>query len=165
MILITDGQLGEVNKFKEIKMNILTNYTNQQRKEFINKAFADNKRIEKYDNTLYALAENEIVENGEIVIDNERIARLQREEFERQFFNTSLGWVRRKVHMQTGEVWDFLKDIVKPGLLGKPIVTYTPNEDYTNLTQNKGIIVTEQFLQECENQIHKDFYGEQRKEK
>lgn len=82
------------------------------------------------------------------------------EEFSREFFNTSLGWVSRKVHMQNGEIWNFLKDI-KPSLkVGAEIITYTPNEDYTDLTQNTQVIVTQQFLDECDEQIHKDFYGE-----
>ena len=140
--------------------NTLTNYTNKQRAEFMQQAIAEDKRIEKYDNTLYALAENEVVENGKIVVDNDRPQRLKREEFERQFFNTSLGWVSRAVHMQNGEIWNFLKDI-KPNLIvGQKIITYTPNEDYTSLTQNRDVEVTEQFLQECGQQILKDFYGE-----
>lgn len=91
--------------------------------------------------------------------DEEKLEK-RKELFEKEFFNTSLGWVSRKVHMQAGEIWDFLKDIAKPELLGKTIITYTPNEDYTNLEQHRDVLVTEQFLQECANQIHKDFYGE-----
>ena len=76
------------------------------------------------------------------------------------FFNTSLGWVSRKVHMINGEIWNFLKDI-KPSLkVGAKIITYTPNEDYTDLIQYRNVEITEEFLQECEEQIHKDFYGE-----
>lgn len=141
-------------------MNTLTNYTNAQRAEFMQQAIEEGKRIEKYDNTLYALAENEIVENGKIVVDNDRPKRLRKEQFEREFFNTSLGWIRRQVSMQTGQVKDFLFDI-KPNLkVGAKIITYTPNEDYSDLTQNTGVEVTEQFISECEQQILKDFYGE-----
>ena len=54
---------------------------------------------------------------------------------------------------------DFLFDI-KPNLkVDAPIITYSPNEDYTDLTQNTSVLVTEQFIQECEQQILKDFYG------
>ena len=139
--------------------NTLKNYTNAQRADFMQQAQTDNKRVEKYENTLYALAENEIVQDGQIVIDDERPQKLRRAEFERQFFNTSLGWVSKKVHMQNGEVWDFLKDI-KPNLkVGAPIITYTPNENYTDLQQNRNIVVTDEFLSECEQQILKEFYG------
>lgn len=139
--------------------NTLTNYTNAQRAEFMNYHINNGKRIEKYDNTLYALSENEIVENGEIVIDNERPKRLRKEQFEREFFNTSLGWISRKVHMLNGDEWDFLKDIKSSLKVGAKIITYTPNDDYSELTQNTGVEVTEQFIGECEQQILKDFYG------
>ena len=139
--------------------NTLTNYTNQQRAEFMNYHINNGKRIEKYGNTLYALAENEIVENGEIVIDNERPVRLRKEEFERQFFSTSLGWVSRAVHMQNGDVWNFLKDILPNLVVGTEIIVYEPNEDYTELNQLKGKIVTEKFINECKQQLLEDFYG------
>lgn len=140
--------------------NILENYTNAERKEFMKNALLAKKRIEKIGDKLYALNDNEAVKNGEIVVDNDRQKNIRKAQFEKEFFNTSLGWVSRKVHMQTGEVWDFLKDFAKPDLLDREIITYTPNEDYTSLEQHKGVVVTQQFLQECEEQIHKDFYGE-----
>lgn len=141
--------------------NILENYTNEQRREFMKDALLENKRIEKYDNTLFALAENEIVQDGEIVVDDERVERLKREEFERQFFNTSLGWIKRKVYIQkTGETKDFLTDI-KPNLIPNvaKIITYQPNEDYSDVVQTKGVLVTDEFLNECSLQLNKDFYG------
>lgn len=140
--------------------NTLTNYTNKQRAEFMQQAIENGKRIEKHENTLFALADNEIIENGQVIIDNERPKRLRKEQFEREFFNTSLGYIRRQVSMQTGQIKDFLFDI-KPNLkVGINIITYTPNEDYTDLTQNTNILVTGQFISECEQQMLKDFYGE-----
>ena len=139
--------------------NTLTNYTNAQRAEFMQQAIAEGKRIEKYERTLYALAENEIVENGQIVTDNERPKRLRKEQFEREFFNTSLGYVSRNVHMKNGDVWNFLKDILPNIIVGAEIITYEPNNDYTELNQLTGKIVTEQFINECKQQLLVDFYG------
>lgn len=133
--------------------NTLTNYTNSQRAEFMEYHILNGKRIEKYDNTLYALAENEVVVDGQIVIDNDRPKRLRREEFERQFFNTSLGWVRRIVTMQDGSIKSFLTDILPLLATGVNVLTYD-----TELNQSK-VLVTEQFINECKQQLLKDFYG------
>lgn len=134
--------------------NILENYTNQERKQFIQEAMLENKRIEIKNNKLYALADNEIVENGEIVIDNDRPERLKREQFEREFFETSLGWVRRQVTMQDGTVKNFLTDILPLLVVGVDVLTYD-----TELNQSK-VTVTNEFLNECKNQLLQDFYGE-----
>ena len=132
--------------------NTLTNYTNAQRAEFIQAAIVQGKRIEKYEDTLYALAENEVVENGEIITDDERPQRLKHEQFEREFFETSLGWVRRKVTMQDGTVRDFLTDILPLLFAGVVVLTY--DED---LNQRK-VEVTKQFLEECKQQLFMDFW-------
>lgn len=73
--------------------------------------------------------------------------------FNQNFFNTSLGYVRRKVTMKDGTVRDFLSDILALLVPGVAIITY--NRD---LTQNKPI-VTEEFLAECKQQMLADFYG------
>ena len=79
---------------------------------------------------------------------------LRQELFEKDFFQTSLGFVRRKVLMKTGETKDFLFDI-KPTLkIDIPILTY--NQDGT---QNINVLVTQAFLDECDKQIYFDFYG------
>ena len=132
--------------------NTLTKYTNKQRAEFVQQAIEKGKRIEKYDDTLYALSENEIVQDGEIVIDNERPQRLQREEFEREFFNTSLGWVRRQVTMKDGTVKSFLTDILPLLIVGVEVLIYD-----TELKQAK-VSVTNEFLNECKQQLLKDFW-------
>jgi acyl-CoA synthetase (AMP-forming)/AMP-acid ligase II len=89
----------------------------------------------------------EIVEYLEIV-DNP-------ENFQRNFFNTSLGYVRRKPYVKgTKEYKDFLSDMLAGMEVGQQIITYT--EDLQpNLVQ-----VTQEFLDECKVQYNKDFYGE-----
>ena len=77
----------------------------------------------------------------------------QEEIFNREFFYTSLGYVRRSVTMKNGEVKDFLADILPVLEIGVPILTYTKN-----LIQSK-VFVTAEFLTECKQQVLKDFYG------
>lgn len=82
----------------------------------------------------------------------EEIEEQKREEFFKEFFNTSLGWVRRKVSMKTGETKDFLADILPILQVGIPILTYTIDGE-----QNK-VLVTEEFIEECKQQVFNDFY-------
>ncbi len=88
----------------------------------------------------------EIVERLEIV-DNP-------ENFQRCFFNTSLGYVSRTVHNLNGKTEDFLNDTLPALQTGIPIITYNADK-----TQNVGVIVTDEFLDECKQQKYKDFYG------
>jgi hypothetical protein len=55
--------------------------------------------------------------------------------------------------MKTGAVKDFLADILPVLEVGVPILTYSKD------LEQKRVKVTEQFLQECKNQILIDFYG------
>ena len=77
----------------------------------------------------------------------------QQEQFDREFFNTSLGYVRRQVSMKTGETKDFLADILPVLEVGIPVLTYD-----RDLKQYKKL-ATEVFISECKEQILKDFYG------
>lgn len=87
-----------------------------------------------------------IVEKLEIV-DNP-------ENFERCFFETSLGYVKRKAFVKgTGEYKDFL-DMSTGMKEGQKILVYDEN-----LNQSIAV-VTDEFKEECETQYNKDFYGE-----
>lgn len=92
--------------------------------------------------------------NGQYLTKAE-IEEIKREEFLKQFFNTSLGYVRRKVSMKTGDTKDFLADILPILQVGIPILTYTEEGQQTK------VLVTEEFIDECKQQVIKDFYGEQ----
>ena len=88
-----------------------------------------------------------IVERLEIV-DNP-------ENFDRCFFKTSLGYVRRKPYIKgTGEYKDFLSDMSAGLVVGQPILTYTKD------LEQQQVLVTEQFKRECLEQYNKDFNGE-----
>jgi hypothetical protein len=77
----------------------------------------------------------------------------QEEEFNRQFFLTSLGYVRRTVTMKDNSHKDFLSDILPLLEVGVPVLTYS-----RDLVQKK-VLVTEQFINECKQQMLRDFYG------
>ena len=93
-------------------------------------------------------------------------------EFEKDFFLTSLGYIRRNVSMATGETKDFLCDLlpaITTGItLGQeiPIITYK-EPDFTkeftleyleSLQEIK--VATQQFCTECALQISTDFMGQ-----
>ena len=114
----------------------------------------------------YTYAENMIVE----VPDYEQQKAQNREtEFYKDFFNTSLGNIRRKVTMKTGEIKDFLTDLLPVISLGVNcgqtvnIITYkTPDfaEDITDWTALQELKqATPEFIQECYMQVNKDFTG------
>jgi len=86
------------------------------------------------------------VERLEIVDNSENFARC--------FFNTSLGYVRRKAFVKaTGEYKDFLADMLAGMEIGQKIITY--NQDLQPSFQ----LVTAEFIQECKDQYNNDFYG------
>lgn len=111
-----------------------------------------------------------IYQDGEIVVNpnyEEEEAEQRREQFNKDFFNTSLGYIRRKVTMATGDTKDFLSDLlptitmgVQSGMAVKVIAYYEPDFtkeiiDWEELQHNE--VVTPQFIQECMLQLSKDF--------
>lgn len=88
-------------------------------------------------------------------------------EFNKAFFNTSLGYIRRSVTMADGSKKDFLSDLllpIKAGLeLGQTveIITYSKpdfTEDVTDWTQYQTVKnATSQFISECLQQVVADF--------
>lgn len=116
------------------------------------KEFIEAEKLNGYSYDInYLEDENQIVEIAQVVKTPEQA---QQEQFESEFFNTSLGYVRRKVNMQNGDVKDFLCDIVPRLQAGVKIITYNADG-----TQNKDVVVTQQFISECDNQLLQDFYG------
>ena len=87
-------------------------------------------------------------------LTQEEIEQKQQEQFLKDFFSTSLGYVRRKVHMKDGSIKDFLSDILPLLQADVPIITYNADG-----TQNTGVLVTTQFIDECKQQVLIDFYG------
>ena len=111
-----------------------------------------------------------VYSNGEIVLNpnyEQEQAQKRQANFETEFFNTSLGWIRRSVNMKDGSTKDFLSDLL-PAIsmalnsgIATPIITYrTPDftQDITDWTIYQEIKqVTPQFIQDCFNQLSADF--------
>ena len=100
--------------------------------------------------------------------ENEEYARREAE-FNKAFFNTSLGYIRRKVTMADGSHKDFLSDLLPVISMGVQagqavnILAYDAppfDEDVTDWTEYQHQkIVTAQFIQECFLQLSTDFTG------
>ena len=116
----------------------------------------------------YEETETQIIEHVEEIIPNpidEEEAR--RERFHNEFFNTSLGYIRRQVTMQDGSQKDFLSDLlpaidssVSKGLTVNVIAYNEPDftEEVSDWTIYQHIeTVTAQFIQECYIQLQNDF--------
>lgn len=150
-------------------------YTDLQRADFIvNYNHKQGLMIEETDNALYALLANEILQDGVPVINpnyEAEVAQERQEQFEKEFFETSLGWIRRKVNMKDGSRKDFLSDLllqIKVGLeMGQniEIITYSQPDFSQDLTTEYLLSLqvkksaTSAFIQECLAQTVTDFYG------
>lgn len=123
--------------------------------------------------TYYALQPYEKLVDG-VVTDNteeyeQAQAQSKQNQFNKEFFLTSLGYIRRKVSMSTGETKDFLSDLLPVISMGVqsgqtvPIITYSLPDFSKELTKEyleslqtvKN--VTAQFVQECFLQLSNDF--------
>ena len=129
-------------------------------------------RIEETNDAIYALEKNEIMFEGEPIINpnyEEEMAQARKKKFEEDFFETSLGWIRRSVNMKNGSKKDFLSDLlmqIKAGLemgVDVKIITYNQpdfyqdeTEEYMETLQDKKS-ATPEFVAECLNRTVLDF--------
>lgn len=93
---------------------------------------------------------------------DEQKAQARQEQFNNAFFNTSLGYIRREVSMLNGTTKTFLTDMLPQLVIGFPILAYNEpdfTQDVNMVDYQKQVVVTEQFLAECKNQLIIDFYG------
>jgi len=92
---------------------------------------------------------------------------VREEQFNRDFFQTSLGWIRRSVTMQDNEQKDFLSDLL-PSIaiatnsgLNVNILAYDKPDFTQEITDwtiyQHSETVTAQFIQECFLQLQNDF--------
>lgn len=109
---------------------------------------------------------NYVLYNGKYLTEEE-VIELRKEQFNKDFFPTSLGYIRRKVSMATGETKDFLSDLLPTISMGvqmrQPVTIITYNkpdftQEITDLTvlQNEQT-VTAEFIKECFMQLSNDF--------
>lgn len=153
-------------------------YTEKQRMDFIAE-YGQNCNgnlnhimiIEETETALYALEPWEKLE-GDEVIDNTKEykaeqAKKRQAQFETDFFNTSLGYIRRKVTMANGDTKDFLTDLLPSIAMGiqlqQPvsIIAYKEpdfTEEITDLVKYQEVKqATAEFVQECFMQLNNDF--------
>lgn len=121
----------------------------------------------------YVTNPDKYIWDGSDVVENpnydEELAELRKQEFNKEFFLTSLGYIRRSVNMATGDTKDFLSDLLPTismavqGGQQVPIITYK-EPDFTkeftleymeSLQEVKN--VTLDFITECALQVSKDF--------
>lgn len=116
--------------------------------------------------------EEEIVTyNGKYYLKSnieEQLYNQRRLQFNKEFFKTSLGYVRRSVTMRDGTHKDFLTDLLTPIITavngGQEVSIFTYDkpdfsQDVIDWVQYQHkISVTPQFLQECLQQISNDFF-------
>lgn len=123
-----------------------------------------------YTNFRYEETEDEIHEVCDLVPlpTPEEMARQREEKFDREFFPTSLGYIRRTVTKADGSTADFLLDYV--ALIAKaveknlpyPIKAYDRPESFDEdivdwEALQHDVFATEQFVLECLNQAGNDF--------
>ena len=114
----------------------------------------------------YKIVDNEVVKKSEEEYEQEQYAKREAE-FNRAFFLTSLGYIRRSVTMADGSHKDFLSDllpVISMGVQGGMpvnILTYDMppfDEDVADWTEYQHqVVVTPQFIQECFLQLSADF--------
>ena len=118
-----------------------------------------------YDNLdRYIYQDGQIIENPNYE-DEQAIKR--KAQFNKDFFKTSLGYIRRKVSMATGETKDFLSDLLPTISMGVlmdkqiQIIAYkepdftTDEIDWVELQEYKT--ATPEFVNECFTQLSNDF--------
>lgn len=114
----------------------------------------------------YKIVDGEVVKKTVEEYEQEQADRREAE-FNKAFFNTSLGYIRRAVTMQDGSKKDFLSDllpVISMGVQGGQAVNILAYdkppfdkdvEDWTKYQHQA--VVTPQFVQECFIQLSNDF--------
>lgn len=114
----------------------------------------------------YKIVDGEVVKKTVEEYEQEQADRRE-VEFNKAFFNTSLGYIRRAVTMQDGSKKDFLSDllpVISMGVQGGQTVNILAYdkppfdkdvEDWTEYQHQT--VVTPQFIQECFMQLSNDF--------
>lgn len=143
----------------EIKAELFKPYTDEKRIKFIvENNHKKGYTIEESATSLVALGETE-----------EEKTQAKKEQFNKDFFLTSLGYIRRKVTMKTGETKDFLSDLLPVISMGVnsgqavTIIAYKEPDFAQDVTDWEALqeqkIVTAEFISECFARLSSDFTG------
>lgn len=125
---------------------------------------------------IYNDIEHYIYEDGEIIINTnyeDEQAQIREQEFYKGFFNTSLGWIRRKPTLADGSQDDFINNdlpllaiaLISGGSPTLPIAYELPDftkeltTEYMESLQIKNQPITAQFINECSMVKMADFVG------
>ena len=141
----------------EIKATLDKPYTTQQSVDFI---------VEQNHRLGYKIEETAIALEAWGYTDEE-LAEQRETQFNAEFFQTTLGYIRRSVTMANGSQKDFLSDLL-PAISASVQMGQTVNiiaydkpdfsEDVTDWTEYQHIVaVTPQFIQQCFLQLSNDF--------
>ncbi len=114
----------------------------------------------------YKIVDNEVIKKSDEEYEQEQYDRREAV-FHKEFFNTSLGYIRRSVTMANGSHKDFLSDLLPT--IAMAVNTNTPvtilaydqpdfTKPVTDWTQYQHAeTVTAQFVQECFMRLQNDF--------
>ena len=86
----------------EIKAELIKPYTEAEKLNF----------IATYNHNMGYKIEEQSEKVVALGYTTKEISENKKELFEKEFFNTSLGYIRRKVTMKNGEIKDFLSDLL-----------------------------------------------------
>ncbi len=120
--------------------------------------------IEDKDFITWDAKEKKVIKNPKYA---EIKAQQREEEFNRNFFPTSLGYIKRQVTMQNGATKDFITDLIPlmMDIPGVPVIVYG-KPDFTQEVTEETLIGLQQFvkstpelIKECRAQAIIDFYG------
>ena len=138
----------------------------------LSEGFINIEVTEEFYNEFSKNPEKYIYLNEEIIVDPEYIEKevaKREKQFKKDFFNTSLGWIRRKVSMKTGEIKDFLTDLLPVISLGVQsgqsvnLITYRQPDFTQEVVDWEALQDIKQanalFIQECFAQVSTDFTG------
>lgn len=119
-----------------------------------------------YEQGKYIVVDSELVLNPNYEAEQ---TQARQEQFDKDFFLTSLGYIRRKVTMKTGETKDFLSDLLPVISMGVnsgqavTIITYKEPDFTQDVTDWEALqeqkTVTAEFVQECFARLSVDFTG------
>lgn len=160
--------------YLNVENNKIINCSNQQMNSSKVTSYAVEEQV-YYDYIAYP--EKYKVENGKIVVDEEFLEELKitREKgFKQQFFETSLGWIRREPTLADGTVDNFLNNnlplfaialssgmpVVLPVAYKLPDFSKELTEDYMKSLQILNQQITPEFINECMQVKMKDFTGQ-----
>lgn len=139
-------------------------------KAILNKPYTENQRlnfiVENNYNLSYEIRETETALEAWGLSEEDKENKREAD-FNKAFFLTSLGYIRRSVTMSDGSHKDFLSDllpVISMGVQGGQtvnILTYDKppfDKDVENWTEYQHqVVVTPQFIQECFLQLSNDF--------